>query len=62
MRFKPSICKRLQGAVDARRRVRRRNFVLQVPDNKADAVPCEHLQKILFPQFFFNSYPHLLHR
>jgi len=31
MRFKPPICKRLQGAVYARRRVRRRAFVLQVP-------------------------------
>ena len=48
MRFKPPICKRLQGAADARRRARRRTFVLQVPDNKADAVPCERLQKINF--------------
>ncbi|MEN8688818.1 MAG: hypothetical protein ABF303_11640, partial [Desulfobacterales bacterium] len=31
------------GAADARRRARRRTFVLQVPDNKADAVPCERL-------------------
>jgi len=36
-------CKRLQGAADERRRVRRRTYVLQVPDNKADAVPCERL-------------------
>jgi hypothetical protein len=36
-------CKRLQGAADARRRVRSRPFVLQVPDNKADAVTCERL-------------------
>jgi hypothetical protein len=43
MRFKPPNCKRLQGAADARRRARRRTFVLQVPDNKADAVPCERL-------------------
>jgi len=43
MRFKPPHCKRLQGAADARRRARRRPFVLQVPDNKADAVPCERL-------------------
>jgi hypothetical protein len=43
MRFKPPKCKRLQGAADARRRARRRSFVLQVPDNKADAVPCERL-------------------
>ena len=48
MRFKPPNCKRLQGAADARRRARRRTFVLQVPDNKADAVPCERLQ------FFYN--------
>ena len=41
MRFKPPHCKRLQGAADARRRARRRTLVLQVPDNKADAVPCE---------------------
>jgi len=33
-------CKRLQGAADARRRLRGRPIVLQVPDNKADAVPC----------------------
>ena len=44
LRFKPPNCKRLQGAADARRRARRRTFVLQVPDNKADAVPCERLQ------------------
>ena len=44
MRFKPPNCKRSQGAADARRRVRRRTFVLQVPDNKTDAVPCERLQ------------------
>jgi hypothetical protein len=44
MRFKPPNCKRLQGAGDARRRARRWSFVLQVPDNKADAVPCERLQ------------------
>jgi len=43
MRFKSPNCKRSQGAADARRRVRRRTFVLQVPDNKADAVPCERL-------------------
>jgi hypothetical protein len=43
MRFKPLHCKRLQGAADARRRVRRRTFVLQVSNNKADAVPCERL-------------------
>ena len=46
MHFKPPHCKRLQGAADASRRVRRRTFVLQVPDNKADAVPCERLQNI----------------
>jgi hypothetical protein len=46
MRFKPPNCKRLQGAADARRRARKRTFVLQVPDNKADAVPCERLQSI----------------
>jgi hypothetical protein len=36
-------CKRLQGAANARRRARRRTFVLQVPDNKADAVHCKRL-------------------
>jgi hypothetical protein len=45
MRFKPPHCKRSQGAADARRRARRRPFVLQVPDNKADAVPCNRLRK-----------------
>jgi hypothetical protein len=45
MRFKPPNCKRLQGAADTRRRARRRTFVLQVPDNKADAVPCERLRE-----------------
>ena len=44
MRFKPPNCKRLQGAADARRRARGRTFVLQVPDNKADVVPCERLR------------------
>jgi hypothetical protein len=48
MRFKPTNCKRLQGAADARRRARRRTFVLQVPDNKADAVPCECLRFFLY--------------
>ena len=47
MRFMPPNCKRLQGAADARRRARRRTFVLQVPDNEADAVPCERLRKII---------------
>ena len=45
MRFKPPNCMRLQGAADARRRARRRTFVLQVPENNADAVPCERIQK-----------------
>ena len=47
MRFKPPNCKRLQGAADARRLARRRTIVLQVPDNNADAVPCERLP--IFP-------------
>jgi hypothetical protein len=46
MRFKLPNCKRLQGAADARRRARRRTFVLQVADNKADAVTCERLHKM----------------
>jgi hypothetical protein len=45
MRFKPPHCKRLQGAADAMRQARRRSFVLQVPDNKADAVSCERLPR-----------------
>ena len=44
MRYKPPIYKRLQGAADARRRARRRTIVLQVPDNKADAAPCERYE------------------
>jgi hypothetical protein len=44
MRFKPPNCKRLQGAAEARRWAHRRTFVLHVPDNKADAVPCELIQ------------------
>ena len=55
MRFKPTNCKRLQGAADARRRVRRRTFVLQVPDNKADAVPCERLQVSIFEDIFVEA-------
>jgi deoxyribonuclease V len=43
MPFKPPNCKRLQGAADARRRARRRTFVRQVPDNKAEAVLRERL-------------------
>ncbi len=43
MRFKPTNCMRLQGVADARRRARRRTFVLQVPNNRADAVPCKRL-------------------
>jgi hypothetical protein len=46
MRFNHTKCKRLQGAANARRQARRRTFVLQVPDNKADVVPCERLQKM----------------
>ena len=38
MRFKPPNCERLQGTADARRRARIRTFVLQVADNKSDAV------------------------
>ena len=44
MCLRPQNCKRLQDAADARRRARRRTFVLQVSDNKADAVPCECLR------------------
>ena len=36
---------RSQGTADARRRARRRTLVLQVPDNKADAVPCERIPR-----------------
>jgi hypothetical protein len=46
MRLKQPNCMGLQGAADARRRACRRTFVLQVHDNKADAVPCERLQDI----------------
>jgi hypothetical protein len=58
MRFNPPHWERLQGAApvkqashvtgqaDARRRARRRPVVRRVPDNKADAVPCERLQKM----------------
>ena len=53
MRFKPPSCKRLQGAADVRRRARRCTFVLQVPDDKTDVVPCERLQ-IVNP--FFDGY------
>ena len=58
MRFKPLDCKRLQGAADARRRVRRRTFVLQVPDNKADVVPCVRLRKISRPTDKTPNTPH----
>jgi len=44
MCLKPPQCRRLKGVADAKRRARRRPFVLQVPDNKADAVPCERLR------------------
>ena len=44
MRFKPPNYKLLQGAVDSRRRARRRTIVLQVPDIKAGAVPCERVK------------------
>jgi Fe-S-cluster containining protein len=47
MPFKPPYCKRLQAAADARRRARRRAFARQVPDNEADAVPCERLRIFL---------------
>jgi hypothetical protein len=36
---------RLQGAADARRRVRSRTRVLQVPGNEADAVSCERIRE-----------------
>jgi hypothetical protein len=39
---------RSQGAADARRRARRWSFVLQVPDKKADAVPCERLPMLYY--------------
>jgi hypothetical protein len=44
MSVKPPNGKRLQGAVAARRRARRRTIVLQAAGNAADAVPCERLQ------------------
>ena len=43
MSAKPPDDKRLQGAVAARHRARRRTVVLQVPGNAADTVPCERL-------------------
>ena len=46
MRFKTPNSQRLLGGADARRRARSRNIVLQVPGNKAGAVPCERLLKI----------------
>ena len=47
MNIKPPIGNRLQGAVAARHRACRRTFVLQMPGNAADAVPCERFLKIL---------------
>jgi hypothetical protein len=47
MRSKQLNCMGLLGAADVRRRACRRSFVLQVRDNKADAVPCERLQYIV---------------
>ena len=44
MIVKPPDSKRLQGAADVRRRVRRRTAVLQVPGNAAGVVPCERLR------------------
>jgi len=38
---KAPLGKRMQGAVDARHRARRRIGHTSVPGNKADAVPCE---------------------
>jgi len=51
MRFQPMNRKNSQGAADARRRVHRRTFALQVLGNKADAVPCECL-----PFSYFLTY------
>ena len=65
MRSKPPNCKRLQGAADARRRARRRTFILQVPDNKADAVPCERLRRFAFVKqgndYETSRQPHFSH-
>jgi hypothetical protein len=47
--------KRLQGAVDARRRACRRTKGLQMPGNEVVAVPCERLQCIKLGQ---NGKPH----
>ena len=62
MRINSPKTKRLQGAVDASRRARRRTLVLQVSDNKADAVPCERLRLmcVLHQQNLYHSYPLLL--
>jgi hypothetical protein len=56
MGFKPPNCKRLQGAADARRRARRRTFVLQVPGNKADAVTCERLQRFFISDVHYQRF------
>jgi hypothetical protein len=50
MRFKPPNYGYLQDTADARRQMRRRTYVLQVPDNKTDAVLCER-----FRFFYFGS-------
>ena len=56
MVFKPPDRKCLQGAADARRRAHRRTFVLQAADNKADAVPCECLQKTGLPRIEYPEF------
>ena len=48
--------KHLQGAAAARHRACKRTCVLQMPDNAADTVPCECLQKILLKFFFEVAY------
>jgi glycosyltransferase involved in cell wall biosynthesis len=59
MRLKQPNGKCLQGAADAKRRVRRRTFVLQVPDNKAGAVHCQRLPKVSIIMSVYNGEKYL---
>ncbi len=43
------LCKHLQGTGDARHRVVKRTSVREQPDNEADSVPCDRLQRFYFP-------------
>ena len=57
MHFKPPRYQRLQGAADAGRRARKRNFELQAPDKKQMRCPVNaYVHSIVFVCYYFSTF------